>query len=50
MTPETGAAVPLGEIHFLLTIARDLGVLPGSDRSHIEAALEAARRALTTTG
>ncbi len=50
MTPETRAAVHLGEIHFLLTIAGDLGDLPGSDRSLIEAALETARRALPTTG
>lgn len=40
------AAAHLAEIALLLTIAADLSDLPGSDRSLIEAALEAARQAL----
>ena len=39
-------ATHLAEIALLLTIAADLSDLPGSDRSLIEAALEAARDAL----
>ncbi|MEK7387622.1 MAG: response regulator [candidate division NC10 bacterium] len=37
----------LGELELLLTIAADLGDLPGPDRDQVEAALEAARRALS---
>jgi DNA-binding response OmpR family regulator len=40
------AVTHLAEIALLLTIAADLSDLPGSDRSLIEAALEAARHAL----
>jgi hypothetical protein len=40
------AAQHLEEIVLLLSIAADLGDLPGSDRTLIETALEAARRAL----
>jgi len=44
------AAPHLAEIALLLTIAADLSDLPGSDRSLIEAALEAARNALPAAG
>ena len=44
------AATHLAEIALLLTIAADLSDLPGSDRSLIEAALEAARNALPAAG
>ena len=37
----------LGELELLLTIAADLRDLPGPDRDQVEAALEAARRALS---
>jgi len=40
------AAQHLGEIVLLLSIAADLGDLPGADRTLVETALEAARRAL----
>ena len=40
----------LAQIALLLTIAADLSDLPGSDRSLIEAALEAARNALPAAG
>jgi len=36
----------LEEIELLLSIAADLGDLPGTDRTLVETALEAARRAL----
>ena len=38
----------LEEIELLLSIAADLGDLPGTDRTLVETALEAARRALPT--
>lgn len=42
------AATPhLGELELLLTIAADLNDLPGPDREQVEAALEAARHALS---
>src|SRR5437867_12535960 len=40
------AAEHLDEIELLLSIATDLGDLPGPDRTLVETALEAARRAL----
>lgn len=48
--PDRAAAGHLDGPTLLLTLAADLSDLPGSDRSPIEVALEAARRALPPAG